>query len=205
MNIALKTGMAIALLIAASCSQAQAQDHDSDPLRAITGCFSGGEFHAESTERRTAASPFRTVDTAAGPRQISVADGYRLLIYRSSKQPLVNLKIERSVEGRFDDDRAATLAQLARLADSSKPPNAVIVEHSTQNGIAIASLNNRAIGTAGVVSMLQLFDASSGTIATAYMLNQAPAVREYSDEDSYRVLRDRFIGTLSTCMAHAPQ
>lgn len=43
--------------------------------------------------------------------------------------------------------------------------------------------------------MLQLFDASSGTIATACMLNQALAVREYSDEDSYRVLRDRLIGT----------
>lgn len=203
MNIALKTGMASALLIAASCSQAQ--DQGSDPLRAITRCFSGGEFHAESTERRTAASPFRTVDTAAGPRQVSVADGYRLMIYRSSKQPLVNLKIERSVEGKFDDDRAAILLQLARLADSSKPPNAVIAEHSTQNGIAIAAVNNRAIGTPGVISMLQLFDAASGTIATAYILNQAAAVREYTDEDSYRVLRDRFIGTLSACMAHAPQ
>jgi hypothetical protein len=203
MKIALKTGMASALLIAASCSQAQ--DHGSDPLRAMTRCFSGGEFHAESTERRTAASPFRTVDTTAGPRQVSVADGYRLMIYRSSKQPLVNLKIERSMEGKFDDDRAAIMLQLARLADSSKPPNAVIVEHSTQNGIAIAALNNRAIGTPGVVSMLQLFDAASGTIATAYILNQAPAVREYADEDTYRVLRDRFIGTLSACMAHAPQ
>lgn len=203
MNIASNTGLAIAMLIAASCSQAQ--DRSSDPLRDLTRCFSGTEFHAASTDRRAATTAFRMVDTAAGPRQVSVADGYRMMIYRSSKEPLVNLKIERSVTGKFDDDRAAIMLQLARMADSSKPPNAIPVETSTQNGIAIAALNNRAIGTPGVISIVELFDATSRTIATAYLLNQAPAVREYSDEASYRVLRDRFIDTLSACMAQARQ
>jgi hypothetical protein len=192
--------MAIAMLIAASASHAQ----DSDPLQAITRCFDGGEFHAESKDRRTAANPYRTVNTAAGPRQVSVADGYRLLIHRSSKEPLVNLKIERSAPGKFADDRATILLELARVA-ASKPSHPIAIESSTQNGIEIAGLNNPALGTPGVISMYQLFDAASGTIATAYILNQASAEREFSDDASYGVLRDRFIGKLSACMAHPPQ
>lgn len=203
MHIASKTCLAIAMLIAASVSQAQ--DRSGDTLQGMTHCFSDGEFHAGSTNRRTAGTDSRIVNTAGGQRLVSVADGYSMMIFRRSKQPLVNLKIERSVAGKFDDDRAAIMLQLARLADSSKPPHAIAIETSSLNGIAIAGLNNRPLVTPGVISIYQLFDAASETIATAYVLNQAPAEREFSDEAGYRALRDRFIGTLSACMAHAPQ
>jgi hypothetical protein len=190
----------LALLLAASTGQAQ--DRSSDPLQGLTHCFGGTEFRAVSTDRLPASVTSRTVESAKGPLPVSLADGYRMMIHRQSKDPLVNLKIERSVPGQFGADRAAILLQIDRLAATSNSPQA---ERTEQDGIEVIGLNNPAIGTPNVISVYQLFDAATGTIATAYILNQATAVREYGSQAAYDALRDRFIGTLRRCMAHPPQ
>lgn len=189
------TGLAV-LLAATTC---QAQERSTDPLHGLTRCFSGTEFRAVSTDRLPVSKTSRTVESAKGPLSVSLADGYRMMIHRQSKDPLVNLKIERSVSGQFSADRAAILLQIDRLTAASHSPQA---ERAEQDGIEIIGLNNPAIGTPNVISIYQLFDAATGTIATAYILNQAPAVREYGSQAAYDALRDRFIGTLSRCMTH---
>lgn len=187
----------LALLLAAS--SAQAQDRSAAPLQGLTHCFGGTEFRAVSTDRLPASVTSRTVESAQGPLSVSLADGYRMMIHRQSKDALVNLKIERSAPGQFGADRAAILLQLDRLTAASSSPQA---ERTGQDGIEVIGLNKPAIGTPNVISVYQLFDAATGTIATAYILNQAPALREYASQAAYDALRDRFIGTLSRCMAH---
>ena len=180
---------------------AQAQDRDTDPLQGLTRCFSGGEFHSNGTYRQSPSVVSRQVDTTTGRMAVSIADGYRLMIYRNSTSPLVNLTLERSVAGQFGADRAAILQQLAALADGSRPPEQLRIERSTLNGIEIAAINKPAMDAYGVISMVQLFDAATGTIATVQVLNQQGPAREFNSETEYAVLRDRFIGTLSACMA----
>jgi hypothetical protein len=196
-------GLALAMLVTeAPC---HAQERATDPLRGVAHCFDSGEFHAKSRDRLPATSTSRMVDTGAGQAPVSTADGYRLMVYRASPEPLVNLKVERSAPGKFDADRDAIMRQLAATSARVKPPYKLPVEASTQTGIDIAALNKPAIGTPGVISLVQLFDAATGTIATAYILNQAPAVREYSSQEAYGVLRDRFVTALASCMAQARQ
>lgn len=136
--------------------------------------------------------------------QVSTADGYRLMISRKSSSPLVNLKIERSAEGRFTDDRLLLIDQMREIAAGSKPPYQVSLETSVQNGIEVLAINNRDIDhVSGVISMYTLLDAANGNVATAYLLNQRPEVREYASYEEYAELRDRFIGLLAGCMARA--
>lgn len=203
MNKALSYAMALAVLVAAA--PGHTQDRTTDPLHGVAHCFDTGEFKVKTRDRLPAASTSRMVNTSAGPAQVTTADGYRLMVYRASPEPLVNLKIERSADGKFDADRDAVMRQLAALSARATPANSVPLATTSQHGIDIAALDNPAIGTAGVISMVQLFDAATGTIATAYILNQAPSVREYADKAAYDALRNRFVTALASCMAQARQ
>lgn len=59
---------------------------------------------------------------AAGERPVSTADGYRLMLFRRSRLPLVNLKIERSAAGQFAADRETIVAYMQEMSASSRPP-----------------------------------------------------------------------------------
>jgi hypothetical protein len=119
---------------------------------------------------------------------------------------LVNLKLERSAEGRFAADRAAIVAQMEKMAASTKAPHQVALETSMRNGIEVLALNNPSIDhSSGVISLYTLMDARSGTVATAYVLNQRAEIREYANDSDYSALRDRFIGVVSDCMSRTAQ
>lgn len=149
---------------------------------------------------------FRMIKLSSGPVHVSTADGYRLMIYRKSSSPLVNLKIERSAEGRFAEDRRSIIDQMKEIAAGTKPPDQIDLETSTQKGIELLAINNRDIdNVSGVISMYTLLDAANGNVATVYLLNQRPEVREYASNAEYAELRDRFIGLLSDCMARPEQ
>jgi hypothetical protein len=193
----------LALLLTGASSVAQARE--SDPLQAVTRCIDSGEFHSPQKDRLPEGKTQRQVNTATGPMDVSLADGYRMMMFRQSREPFVNLKIERSAVGKFADDRNAIMQQLAKLSAGANPPGSVPPETATRQGIEIASLNNPAIGTAGVISFYTLFGGASGTIATAYILNQAPKTRDYADQAGYNALRDRFIDALTACMARPAQ
>jgi hypothetical protein len=199
MRLAIKTGLAFALCLAAVA--APAQDRSTDPLQGLTRCFTTGEFHVMGSYRLSPSLVSRRVDTVTGPANVSIEDGYRLMIYRSTTAPLVNLLIERSVAGQFASDRAAIGQQMAALADGSRPPQVLRVESSTQNGIDILAIHKPALETPGVVSTIQLFDATSGTRATADFLNQQGPAREFNSDAQHAALRERFVGVLSACMA----
>lgn len=200
MKTILAAGLASTLLLISPATVAQ--ERDGDPLQGLTHCFDRGEFRAQGTYRLSPSVVSRQVDTAAGAMYVSVADGYRMMIYRKSTSPLVNLMIERSMPGQFGVDRDAILKQMAALAAGSAPPEQLRVEQSTVNGIEIAAIHKPAMDTAGVISIIALFDAATGTIATAQVLNQLGPAREFSSEADFATLRGHFVGALTACMAH---
>lgn len=197
----MKNRLLLAIILLGTASGVYAQQRSSDPLNSATQCFSSGEFQYKNKDRLPATSKSRTIDLVTGPVQVSTADGYRLMIYRKSASPLVNLKIERSAEGQFATDRAAIIAQATEVADGAKPDK-LQVETSTRDGIEVLAVNKPSIESApGIISMVVLLDAKSGTVATAYVMNQRKDIREFSNDAEYVAIRDRFINTLSTCLA----
>jgi hypothetical protein len=202
MNNAHKAALALAMLMAASFPHAQ--ERTGDPLLPVANCFTDGDFHVESRDRLAPEAGSRIVDTGRGPMRVSVADGYQMMIFRSGAAPLVNLNIERSAAGKFALNRKAIVLQMEFLAEAGKAgPQAATpaLQRSTQDGVEVVALDNPASGESGVRSLIEVFDARSGTIATAYMLHQPPAAREYANDAAYKVLRDRFVAMLTRCMA----
>jgi hypothetical protein len=183
-----------------------AQDRPTDPLSALTACVNDKGFHADKKDRLPVAATSRLVNSSAGQARVSTVDGYRLMVYRKSTSPLVNLKLERSAEGQFSADRAVIIAQMRDMASQTKPPHQLNLETSTRDGIELLALNNPSIEhSSGVISFYTLFDARSNTVATAYLLNQRPEIREYADDAEYTALRDQFIDLLSSCLLRAQQ
>ncbi|KQQ96266.1 hypothetical protein [Massilia sp. Leaf139] len=144
--------------------------------------------------------PFtRTVDTDAGKQSVSVAMGQRVMLAYPGTDPFVNLKLERSVAGHYAADKAAIMAQL-RMIERKAPPESGDRVQRVERGLEVVALNNRTL-TPGVVSMVVWFDDVHGVIATAYLLNQKPERRAFQNFEEYAILRDRFIGDYTACMA----
>ncbi|MYN44685.1 hypothetical protein GTP23_06295 [Pseudoduganella sp. FT93W] len=191
------------LVSVATCA---AQERADDPLRPLTECVNRDGFQSRQRDRLPVSATGRMVSTRQGELSVSTADGYRLMMFRNSSAPLVNLKLERSFRGRFADDRVAIMTQVQDIAAASKAPHLLVLERSTQQGIEILGLNFAVFGQAsGVISHYTLFDERSGTIATAYLLNQRQEVRDFANEAEYLALREQFIGLLAGCLATAAQ
>lgn len=192
-------------LLASAAASAAAERAD-DPLRPLTECVNRDGFQFRQRDRLPASATGRMVRTRQGELSVSTADGYRLMMFRNSSAALVNLKLERSFRGRFADDRLAITTQVQDIAAASKPPNEIVLERSTQQGVEILGLNFKVFGlAAGVLGHYTLFDERSGTTATAYLLNQREEVREFASEAEYFALRTRFVALLADCLATGGQ
>lgn len=196
--------LAIPALLAALV--AQAQDRTADPLGPLAQCINRSEFQFRQQDRLPAHVTTRSVKLATGEGQVSVADGYRLMLFHKGSLPFVNLKIERSADGRFAADHDTILAQMQQMSANSQPPHLVPLETDMRQGVEVLALNNPYITrSSGVISLYTLLHAASGTVATAYLLNQPPDKREFATDAQYQALRDKFLAALLNCMADPAQ
>ena len=167
-------------------------------LLSYAGCPLGGNLTAVAIHPRTAgAPPARMVGSGSARQDVSVADGYRVMLAFPDTDAFVNLKIERSVPGHYAQDKQAVLDQMQAIGKRG-PGGADALARSVDRGIDIAALNNPTLA-GGIVSVYSLFDERQEVIATAYLLNQKR--RAFQSYEEYQGLRDRFIGDLAGCMA----
>ncbi|MFC0131418.1 hypothetical protein CR105_02945 [Massilia eurypsychrophila] len=189
-----------AAMVLSGAAAAHAQDPTSDPLRALLACPYANGLKAPSVERLPGNMASRTVQTSTGPMQVSVADGYRMMLAFPDTAPLVNLKLERSQPGKLAADRTAILAQMTSFAATpgTKVAPFKVIE---RQGVEIMTLNNPTLNGGGVISIYTLISEKNNVIATAYLLDQKPAQRKFQTYEQYLALRDEFIYALALCMA----
>ena len=190
--------LALGTLIA--MAPAIAQERAADPLGGLAHCFDNTEFRVTSSARLPASKQFREVQTRDGAARVSTVDGYRLMLHKDSAAPLVNLKVEKSAEGRFEQDRAAVLAYMELFSDT-RGEGAQPLEVTRQDGVEVMALNQPGIDAGGPLSFYSFAHQASGVIGTAYILAQPAAMREFRNYAEYTSLRDRFVGKLVRCMA----
>ena len=185
---------------------AQAQDRTADPLGPLAQCINRSQFQFKTQDRLPASATTRVVKMKAEERRVSTADGYRLMLFRKSSLPFVNLKIERSAAGQFASDRETIVAQMQEMSAGSKPPHQVPLETDARDGVEVLGLNQASIAQAqGIISLYTLLHAASGTVATAYLLNQSADPRDFVTDAQYQTLRTQLIATLASCMADPAQ
>ena len=196
--------LAIPMLLAAQATHAQ--ERGADPLAPLAQCINRSQFQFKTQDRLPASASTRVVKMAAGERRVSTADGYWLMLFRKSSLPLANLKIERSAEGQFAADRETIVAQMQEMSASGKPPHQVPLETDVRQGVEVLGLNQASIAQAqGIISLYTLLHAASGTVATAYLLNQPADPRDFATDAQYQALRTQLIATLVSCLAEPAQ
>ena len=138
---------------------------------------------------------WRMVETAEGQAKISMADGYRLMIYSDGAAPAVNLKLERSEEGRLDEDRAAMVGQFRYLA-SRDEGKTVTYSEGELGTLEHLSLRKARLDSPGPASIETLIQKRTNTVATVYLLNNAPD----KGMEQFDAFRTRFLAKLSGCI-----
>jgi len=172
-------------------------------LEPYTRCTFSDQLRAVSVDHLDDTPMIRSVNTASGSKPVSVADGYRVMLAYPNTDFFVNLKIERSIAGRFTEDKQHIIAQMHEMAGQSSGRIAK-VERMAIKGINVFGLNNRGIEGGGVVSFYTLFDDPRAIVVTAYILNGDPQHRAFQSIAQYRELRDRFLNTYASCMSTIP-
>lgn len=193
----MRTALMLVAALAGSCASAQGS---SDSLLVLTRCFEGTEFRAGQPAHWK--GPSRMVDVEGGKARVSVAEGYRIMLYGPGPDPTVNLKFERSQPGRFADDRLALRGQMALLAKRGKGPP---MEEQRDNGLEWYGLHNGTLAGGGPVALYTILHEASETVATVYLLPQKgelPAYRTMAEFQRYGLA---VLDRIGACMRGGPQ
>jgi hypothetical protein len=184
-----------------------------DALRPLTRCDFADGLRIVAADRAPAEIRQRQVMTARGPRAVSLADGYRVMLAYPGSDYFANVKIELSQEPRYPDDKDAIVDNMQYLANqSSREARAkVAVERRSYKGFDSYAVNFPTIDFfipnnpptlgGGPVGTYVLFDETRKVIVTVYFLNQRPERRRFKTIEEWRVLRDRFLDSYTTCLA----
>jgi hypothetical protein len=165
----------------------------------VVRCLAAGPFSVIEQGRLPATVTSRAVDTAAGPKPISLADGYRVILATAQGLPFLNLKVELSSPTAAAADREAVQAQMAAFAArrSAAQPG---LQHSSASGVEVLSLHQPNLDRGGPVSFYSFLQPASGVIATLYVLNQPPAQRAFASYADYEALRDKAAQWVQGCL-----
>lgn len=153
-----------------------------------------GEFSIEESSERD--RPFiHTVSTTEGNREIEAFHGITLHIaYQGT--PFVNFKAER-LGNSFEKDKQALIESLQTLGaepdtEAARPwPRKV-------DGFEVYGINRKKLA-GDVLSIYLLFHDADMTVVTLYLLNTPPETPKFQTLHEFRVLRDLFLKTYTTC------
>lgn len=188
--------IASTLLAVAAATTAPA----ADSLQPIVQCVVAGPLKGVDIQRRTDAGTTRTVALPGGgaQRQVSVLDGYRVMLATANGQYFVNLKIERSAPGQAEADRAVIREQMQALVRQG-PAGAPPLLQRDEGGVELLGLNQPSLDS-GSLGFYTLFVPSADLVVTLYLLNQAPARREFKTYADYERLRDQALSQVRACL-----
>jgi hypothetical protein len=150
-------------------------------------------FHTESWRRE---KNYREVTSGSETRRVSVIDGYRVLyVHAATETPFANVKVERSAPAEYAADKAF----LIRMQHDMPQFDKVTYWSAPVNGLEVHGIDKTAIDVGGVVGVYLIFEDRKQVVTSVYLLNQGPKVRKFVELESYKLVRDRFLGDLTRC------
>lgn len=190
-------GMCAALVIAATSAMAQ---RESDPLTPIVRCVRGGQFNVLEQGRLPPAVSSRSVETLSGAKNVTMSDGYRLILATSQGQPFVNLKVELSVPSSAAADREAVEGQMKAFS-SRRAPDQNELQRTSVAEVEVLALHQPDLDRRGPLGFYSMFVPAKSIIATLYILNQEPGRRAFSTYGEYETLREEAANLVRACLA----
>lgn len=166
-------------------------------LDALSDCRLGDGLRLIEIKQRDNNATSRKVETAQGWRNISVADGYRLLYAYPGSDIFANVKAEVSADGQFERDSQTVQDGMEYLSErAGKTGNAL--EAVSINGLRALALNNPDLKGASL-AMYSVFEPKKALTLTAYFFNHKPEQRQFQSREEFDRLKMNFLERLSTC------
>lgn len=134
----------------------------------------------------------RMVKTASGEVEVSRTAGYRVLYHNEHDVPFVNLKVELSEPGRYEQDQAALLDHLRYMNAASSGMESDSLIELKFHGHTIYGLSRSSIASGSTLGTFVLFP-GEGITVYFYFNNLKPGFRHFEDVETYRALRDEFL------------
>jgi hypothetical protein len=180
-------------------SFAQSSERD-DSLKPFTSCDLDNGLKIVQVDRLPKNVKSRTVKTSKGDQKISLADGYRVMVaYNDDRDWFANIKAEKSVTAEYEQDKERALENLKWAASTSK-------ELESQEPVKVSFGEYEGYGTSkrtltgNMLGIYVLFSDVDRTITTFYFINQNPKRKRFQTVEEWRVLRDGFLSTYTTCV-----
>lgn len=171
-----------------------------DSLKPFTTCELDNGLRIVQVDRLPKNVKSRTVTTSKGDQAISLADGYRVMVaYNDDRDWFANIKAEKSVTTEYELDKEVVIENLKWAASTSK-------EMESQEPVKISVGEYEGYGTSkrtlvgNTLGIYVLFSDVNHTITTFYFINQNPKRKRFQTIEEWRVLRDEFLKTYTTCL-----
>ena len=171
-----------------------------DSLKPFTTCGLDNGLRIVQVDRLPKNVKSRTVTTSKGDQAISLADGYRVMVaYNDDRDWFANIKAEKSVTAEYERDKESVIENLKWAASTSK-------ELESQEPVKVSIGEYEGYGTSkrtlvgDTLGIYVLFSDVNHTITTFYFINQNSKRKRFQTIEEWRVLRDEFLKTYTTCL-----
>jgi hypothetical protein len=178
---------------------AQSSKRD-DSLKPFTTCELDNGLRIVQVDRLPKNVKSRTVTTSKGDQAISLADGYRVMVaYNDDRDWFANIKAEKSITTEYEQDKELVIEGLKWAASTSK-------DLESQEPVKVSVGEYEGYGTSkrtlvgNMLGIYVLFSDANHTITTLYFINQNPKRKRFQTIEEWRVLRDEFLKTYTTCL-----
>lgn len=199
-NLSLALLASLSVLTGCSGPSLQSKVVQDVDLRAYTSCAFADGLEIVEEDPLAPGVTARTVDTIAGPKQISMLAGIRVMFAYPNTDFFANVKAEKLPALGYPEIKQSLIGNFNYVLNSSPTDKQ---NHSMSP--ALKALDGRGLDRnkleGGVIGMYLFFDDARHIATTVYLLNQDPSRRKFQTLDEYRTLRDRFLSTYTSCIA----
>lgn len=175
-------------IISTLASAASAQTKD------INQCFinleKAGNLRSDKTDKLPDdATKSRIVPTLNGDVSITTINGYRVLYNNVKKVPFVNLKVERSLKGHYEQDKKRLLENI----DYFSRNEGVTSEKLNYNGYTIYGVSRTSIEEGSNLGTYVMFPGND-IVVYFYFNNLKKGYRHFETIQEYASSKNNFIG-----------
>jgi hypothetical protein len=193
--------IAVLMLVAAAINNnaaAQTISRD-DSLKPYTTCQFEDGFKVVQVDRLPKDVTFRTENTSSGEKQISLADGYRVMVAYPKTDFFANIKAEKSNPAKYAADKQIAIEGLKWAITTSKEMESQEPTRLSYNGYEGYASNRKSL-VGNTLGISVLFSDADHHIVTIYFLNQNPKKRKFQTIEEWRTLRDNFLKRYTACV-----
>jgi hypothetical protein len=180
-------------------SAAQSPKRD-DSLKPFTSCRLDSGLRIVQVDRLPKGNTSRTVETSKGDQEVSLADGYRVMVaYNEKKDWFANIKAEKSFEAEYERDKENVIENLKWAASTSKDlenPEPVKVSFNGHEGYGTSK---KQLG-GNLLGIYVFWSDAHRTIMTIYFINQNAKRERFQTIEEWRTVRDEFLNTYTNCI-----